>query len=199
MAEKSKKSSESTNEIKLFGKWAFDEVEVQDLGLKRYIQLKPILFPHSGGRHEHQRFEKSKVNIVERLINNMMFHGKNCGKKAKAISIVRMAFEIVNLKTRQNPIDVLVSAIENSAPCEDTTRIGYGGITYHKAVDTSPQRRVDLALRFLADGARRASLKTPKTIEECLADELISAAGRDSRSYAFQKRNEMERVAIASR
>ncbi len=186
-------------EIKLFGKWSFDEVEVKDPGLKRYISLKPVFYPHSGGRHEHRRFGKSEVNIVERFVNQLMRPGRNGGKKAKAIKIVQNAFEIIHLRTGRNPIEVLVRAIENAAPCEDTTRISYGGIVYHVAVDIAPQRRVDLALRFLAEGARKASFGNPKTIDECLADEIILAANGDSRSYAIQKKDEMERIALASR
>lgn len=186
-------------EPKLFGKWEFRGVEVHDLGLTRYISLKPIYIPHSSGRHEHKRFKKSEVNIVERFLNNLMRHGQCGGKKMKAIKIVENAFELVHLKTGQNPIEVFVRALENSAPCEDTTRISYGGIVYHVAVDISPQRRLDLALRFITDGARKASFGNPKPIDECLADEIIAASARDSKSYAFQKRNEMERVALASR
>jgi small subunit ribosomal protein S7 len=199
LADNSEESIEESQTIRLFEKWVFDGVEVQDPGLKQYIQLRPIYVPHSGGRHEHKRFEKSKVNIVERLTNNMMRHGRNCGKKAKAISIVKMAFEIMNLKTGSNPIQILVDAIENSAPCEDTTRIGYGGIVYHRAVDISPQRRVDLALRSLTEGARRGAFSNRKTIEECLADELIAASEGDTRSHAVSRRDELERVALASR
>ncbi len=185
--------------IRLWRKWSFDGVEVKDASLKRYIALQPVLIPHSGGRHEHQRFAKSGVNIVERFTNNLMRHGSAGGKKAKAANIVRMAFEIIHLKTGQNPIEVLVSAVERSAPAEDTTRIMYGGIVYHRAVDISPQRRVDLALRLLADGARNASLTSSKPIEECVADELIAASLGDSRSYAISKKDEMERIALSSR
>ena len=194
-----KLSKKETPEIKLFGKWSFDDVKVEDPGLIRYISLKPVFLPHSGGRHEYQRFKKSEVNIVERLVNQLMRPGKNGGKKARAIQIVKNAFEIIHLKTGQNPIQVLVKAIENAAPCEDTTRISYGGIVYHVAVDVSPQRRVDLALRFIADGARKAAWGNIKTIDECLADEIILAAQRDSRSYAIQKRDEQERIALSSR
>ena len=199
MADTSEEPGAGGHPILLFDKWGFDGVDVQDLGLKQYIQVRPIFIPHSGGRHEHQRFEKSKLNIVERLTNNMMRHGRNCGKKAKAISIVKMAFEIIHLKTGRNPVQILVDAIEKSAPCEDTTRIGFGGIVYHRAVDISPQRRVDLALRFLTEGARRAAFGNRKTIEECLADELMAAAEGDTRSNAVSRRDEMERVALASR
>jgi len=186
-------------EVKLFGKWSFKGVETKDLGLIRYISLKPIVIPHSMGRHEHKRFRKANVNIVERLVNNVMRPGKNAGKKAKASNIVKHAFEIVNLRTGKNPIEVAVKAVENSAPCEDTTRISYGGIVYHLSVDIAPQRRIDLALRNISDGARQAAVNSPKSIEECLADELIFAANNDIKSFGVSKRHETERVAQSSR
>jgi len=186
-------------EVKLFGKWGFKEVEVRDLGLKRYVSLSPVYVPHSMGRHEHRRFRKAEVNIVERLINDLMRPGKNAGKKARAINTVKNAFEIIQLRTGQNPIGVLVRAVENSAPCEDTTRISYGGIAYHLAVDIAPQRRVDVALRLLTEGARKAALNNPRSLDECIADELIQASNKDVKSYAISKRNEMERVARSSR
>jgi small subunit ribosomal protein S7 len=196
---KAERKAEEEKEIKLFGKWSFKEVEVKDPGLKRYISLKPVVVPHSMGRHEHKRFGKANVNIVERLVNNLMRPGKNAGKKAKAINIVKHAFEIIHLRTGRNPIEVLVRAVENSAPCEDTTRIAYGGIVYHLSVDVSPQRRVDLALRYICEGARQAAMHNPRSIEECLAEELILAANNDMKSYAVSKRHELERIAMASR
>jgi len=186
-------------EIKLFGKWSFDGTEVVDPGIKRYISLKPVYIPHSMGRHEHGKFRKAKVNIVERLINNLMRPGSSAGKKARAANLVKNAFEIIHLRTEQNPIQILVKAIENTAPCEDTTRISYGGIAYHMAVDISPQRRVDLALRFLSEGTRKIAFGNPRSLDECLAEELILAANKDVKSYAVQKCNEMERVARSSR
>ncbi|MCD6239961.1 30S ribosomal protein S7 [Candidatus Bathyarchaeota archaeon] len=192
-------SKKEIEEIKLFGKWDFKEIEVRDPGLKRYICLRPVYVPHSMGRHEHKRFGKAEVNIVERLVNNLMRPGKNAGKKLRAINVVKNAFEIIHLRTGENPIQVLVRAIENSAPCEDTTRISYGGIVYHLAVDISPQRRLDLALRFICEGARQASFGNPKPLEECLAEEIILAANNDMKSYAVSKRHEMERIALASR
>jgi small subunit ribosomal protein S7 len=190
---------EEKQEVLIFEKWGFKGLEVKDLGLQRYISLKPVVTPHSMGRHEHKRFRKANVNIVERLVNNLMRPGKNAGKKAKAINIVRHAFEIVSLRTGRNPVEVLIKGVENSAPCEDTTRISYGGIVYHLSVDVAPQRRVDLALRNIADGARQAAVNNPRSIEECLAEELILAANHDMKSYAVSKRHETERVAQASR
>jgi small subunit ribosomal protein S7 len=186
-------------EIKLFGKWSFEEMEVKNPGLQRYISLKPIHTPHSMGRHEHGRFHKANVNIVERFVNNLMRPGSSAGKKARAINLVQNAFEIIHLRTGQNPIQVLIKAVENSAPCEDTTRISYGGVVYHLAVDISPLRRVDIALRFLSEGARKAAFGNPRSLEECLAEELILAANRDMKCKAIQKRHELERVARVSR
>lgn len=195
----SQEQKKEEKEIKLFGKWSFKDVEVKDLGLKRYISLKPVAVPHTMGRHEHKRFGKADVNIVERLVNNLMRPGKNAGKKAKAINIVKHAFEIIHLRTGRNPIEVLVRAVENSALCEDTTRIAYGGIVYHLSVDVSPQRRVDLALRHICEGAHQAAMHNPRSIEECLAEELILAANHDMKSYAVSRRHELERIAQASR
>jgi len=183
----------------LFGKWSFGGIEVTDPGLKRYVSLRPVYVPHSMGRHEHGRFHKAEVNIVERLVNNLMRPGRSAGKKSRTINLIRNAFEIVNLRTGKNPIEILVKAVENSAPCEDTTRISYGGVVYHMAVDVAPQRRVDLALRFISEGARKITFANPRSYEECLAEELILATNNDMKSEAIKKKNEMERVARASR
>jgi small subunit ribosomal protein S7 len=195
----------SDQKILLFGKWSFSDVRVEDPGLARYICLKPVFIPHSGGRHAKERFKKSTISIVERLVNNLMHKpgtknpGKNSGKKILAINIVKHAFDIIYLKTGRNPIQILVKAIENAGPREETTRIAYGGVVYHVSVDVAPQRRLDLALRHIAQGARAMAFRNPKPIEECLADELILAATNDPKSYAIQKKDEIERIAFASR
>jgi small subunit ribosomal protein S7 len=186
-------------EIKLFQKWSFKDIKVNDLGLQRYLNLTPMVAPHSMGRHEHQRFRKANVNIVERLINNLMRPGKNTGKKAKSANIVKQAFEIINLRTGKNPVEILVQAVENSSPCEDTTRISYGGVVYHLSVDVAPQRRIDLYIRHITEGARAASANNPRSIEECVADELVLAANNDIKSAGIAKRHEIERVAQSSR
>jgi small subunit ribosomal protein S7 len=192
--------SSQPQEIKLFQKWSFKDITVKDIGLQRYLNLTPMVAPHSMGRHEHQRFRKAKVNIVERLINGLMRSGKNSGKKAKATNIVKETFEIINLRTGgKNPIDVLVQAVENASPCEDTTRVSYGGVVYHLSVDVAPQRRIDLAIRHITEGARASSKNNPRSIQETLADELVLAANKDIKSVAIAKRNEIERVAQSSR
>ena len=174
---------------KLFNKWDLDEVKVEDLGLVKYICLDETLVPHTSGRHVKRQlqFAKSKVSIVERLMNKVMRTHLNSGKKNKAYNIVRDALEIINKRTKKNPVQVLVTAVENTAPREETTRIKYGGIGYQVAVDISPQRRVDLSLGFLTRGTLQSSFKNRKSVAECLADELILASEEDSRSFALQK------------
>ncbi len=189
----------SITDIRIFNKWSYVGVEVRDPGLKKYLSLKPVFLPHSGGRHEHRRFGKSRISVVERLINNLMRRGRNTGKKALAYNIVKNAFEIIHLRTGENPLQILVRAIENAAPREETTRIMYGGIIYHVAVDISPLRRVDLALRHIVEGARLCAFKSIRPIEECLAEEIVAAAANDPKSHAIARKDEIERIALSSR
>lgn len=92
--------SKTKNEIKLFNKWSFDNVTVRDRTLENFINLKPIIIPHSAGRHEHRRFWKStKVSILERFVNRLLSPGFigsrirgrkssfNSGKKGKLLTI----------------------------------------------------------------------------------------------------------------
>ena len=193
--------------ILLFRKWDLSEIEIKDIGLKTAISLKKTIMPMDFGRSALRRFNKADVNIVERLVNKMMHFGKKnakntgrmAGKKIHTYNIVKTAFEIIHLKTGKNPVEVLVRAIENSAPNEDTTRIVYGGTVYHVSVDVAPLRRVDLALRFIADGVKEATFSNPKPIEEFLAEHLILSANNDPTSPSVKRKNELERIAQASR
>jgi len=185
--------------VKLFGEWNFEDISVRDIGLERYLNLDPIYLPHSGGRHEARKFRKSDMNIVERLINSLMRPGESGGEKSRITNVVRITLKIINIKTGRNPIEILVRAVENVSPNEDTTRIGYGGVVYRLAVDISPQRRIDLALRYLAQGTKAASFGNKKTLEEALADQLIGAANDDNSTFAIRRKLEVERIARSSR
>jgi len=187
------------NELLVFGKWDISKVEIKDPALRNYINLEPRYVPHTHGRHANIPFAKQKVFIVERLINKVMRKGRNTGKKILAYSIVKEAFEIIEERTKKNPIQVLVDALVNAGPREEVVRLKYGGIAVPRAVDTSSLRRLDIALRNIAEGARIASFKSKKTIAECLAEEIISAANNDNRSYAISKKEEVERVAKSAR
>ena len=193
--------------ILLFRKWQLSEIEIKDIGLKTAISLKKTIMPMDFGRSALRRFNKADVNIVERLVNKMMHFGKKnakntgrmAGKKIHIYNIVKTTFEIIHLKTGKNPVEVLVRAIENSAPNEDTTRIVYGGTVYHVSVDVAPIRRVDLALRFIADGVKEATFSNPKPMEEFLAEHLILSSNNDPTSPSVKRKNELERIAQASR
>lgn len=183
----------------MFGKYDSAEVVVEDSGLAKYIDLTPTNIPHSGGKHANRWFGKSKLSIVERLINDIMRTEKYTGKKMKAYKTVSQAFDIVATKTKQNPIQVLVTGLQNAAPREEITRLQFGGISVPKAVDISPQRRLDIALRNMSAGVVQASSKSKKSISECLADEMLLASRGDMQSYAVSKKEEIERVAQAAR
>ncbi len=188
-----------------------------------YIQIRaPVYIPHSAGRYAVKRFRKANCPIIERLTNSIMMHGRNNGKKLKAVRIVAHSFEIVRLMTRnckyprepmsnplsflqihlmtdQNPIQIAVDAIVNCGPREDSTRIGSAGTVRRQAVDVSPLRRVNQAISLLTTGAREAAFRNVKSIAECLAEELINAAKGSSNSYAIKKKDELERVAKSNR
>mmetsp|Transcript_969 Transcript_969/g.3522 ORF Transcript_969/g.3522 Transcript_969/m.3522 type:complete len:196 (+) Transcript_969:68-655(+) len=192
----------ATQEILLFGKWSFDEVTVSDISLRDYITIsegKEVYVPHTAGRYQVRRFRKASCPVVERLTNSLMMHGRNNGKKLMAIRIVQHAFEIINLITDKNPIQVLVDAVMNSGPREDSTRVGSAGTARRQAVDVSPLRRVNQAIYLLTTGARKASFRNIKSIGECLALELINAAKESSNSYAIKTKDQVERVAKSNR
>ncbi|EDQ89022.1 uncharacterized protein MONBRDRAFT_37245 [Monosiga brevicollis MX1] len=188
-------------DIKLFGKWSLD-VEVEDISLADYIAVsdKHAKFvPHTAGRYAKQRFRKAQCPIVERMINSLMMHGRNNGKKLMTTRIVRHTLEIIHLTTGENPVQILVSAVANSGAREDSTRIGRAGTVRRQSCDVSPLRRVNQAVWLLTTGARQAAFRNIKTIAECLADELINAAKGSSNSYAIKKKDELERVAKSNR
>ena len=190
------------HEVKLFGKWSTNDVIVSDISLGDYVAVKDKYsryLPHSSGRFNKKRFRKAQCPIVERLVNSLMMHGRNNGKKLMTMRIVKHAFEIIHLLTGENPLQVLVNAIINGGPREDSTRIGRAGTVRRQAVDVSPLRRVNQSIWLLCTGAREAAFKNIKTIAECLADELINAAKGSSNSYAIKKKDELERVAKSNR
>jgi small subunit ribosomal protein S7 len=183
----------------IFGKYDLSEVTVNDGGLAKYIDLTPTNVPHSGGKHANRWFGKSKLSIVERLINNIMRTEKYTGKKLKAYKAVSEAFDIIAQKTKKNPVQVLVEGLENAAPREEVTRLQFGGISVPKAVDVSPQRRLDIALRNLSTGCVKASTKNKKPISSCIADEIMLASKGDMTSFSVAKKEEIERVAQSAR
>ncbi|EAR89745.1 40S ribosomal protein S5 (macronuclear) [Tetrahymena thermophila SB210] len=189
---------------KLFGKWNYDEVKIQDPCFQNYIACtttkSQVFVPHTAGRYQVKKFRKTQCPIVERLIGTLMFHGRNAGKKALCIKVVKNAFEIIHLVTGRNPLEVFVGAVQNAGPREDSTRIGTAGVVRKQAVDVAPMRRVNLAIYFIIKGCRESAFKSMRSIAETLADEIINAEKNNTQSsWAIRKKDEIEKVAKGNR
>lgn len=182
----------------LFNLYDLGEVEIQDMALQRYVNLHSMIVPHSCGKMAGGDFQKSHMLIVERLINRLMQTEHNTGKKQLAIRIVKDAFAIIEKRTKRNPVQVLVEAVANAGPREETVRLKYGGINVPKSVDTAPQRRVDAALKFITEGVQKNS-RGKKSVAAALADELIAASKGDIKAYSVGKKEERERIAKSAR
>lgn len=195
--------------FKIFDLYDISGIEVKDPGLKSAINLQPKLILQSHGRNVH-RFGKTKVNIVERLMNRVavaghrgkkhkIIKGPATGKYSKNMKIVLEAFELIEKKTGKNPVEILIKAIENSAPRDEITVIEYGGARYPQAVDVSPLRRVNLSIRWLTQGASDKAFNKKKTIVDGLAEEIMLASENNGESFAIRKRNESEKQADSAR
>jgi small subunit ribosomal protein S7 len=198
------------DEILTFGKWDAGEVTVSDDGLVRYINLENIASPRSKGRHSEKQFYKADVPIVERVLNRMyvaghsgkkhlITSGHNTGKSERLWNIIEEAFDIIEEETGENPIQVLVDAVENSAPVEEVVTYQRGGARARKAVLVAPQRRVDLAVRLLVQGAYEDRLTTREEATEVLADEIMAAAEGDNSVKAVREKERREREAEGAR
>tara|TARA_Y100001960_G_scaffold62151_1_gene65044 strand:- start:1804 stop:2412 length:609 start_codon:yes stop_codon:yes gene_type:complete len=183
----------------VFGKWDASEVTCDDPGLAPYINLTTIGTPHSGGRHANAWFGKSKLSVIERFINNLMRTGKFSGKKQHCAKAYEDALDKIASTSGQNPLQKFIDAIVEAAPCEEITRIKVGAVSQPKAVDSSPSRRLDVALRNIAIGAASATAKSRRTLTEGIVAELSKAADGDIASYSVGKREEIERIAASAR
>ena len=200
-------------EVKLFGRYGYEGITIKDQSMAQYLSLRPVHLPHSFARHANVPFAKRKVNVVERLANKLMrggtgeklggkiirTHGKLQGKKTRVIKVIEEAFAEIEKKTKQNPIQVLIKALECSAPREEITRVRLGGVSYQVAVDVSAQRRLDMALRNVALAAILSSFNNKLTLAQALANEITLASANDQSSYSVKRKNETERMAKSAR
>ncbi|MBN1503251.1 30S ribosomal protein S7 [Candidatus Woesearchaeota archaeon] len=197
-------------EIKAFNRWGTESIKVEDEGLRDYINLSPKIVPKTGARYAGNRFHKSKIFIVERLINKLMISGhkgkkhkttsgRNTGKALSAYELVEKAFRQIEGKLNKNPVEVFVRALENAAPREEIITIEYGGARYPKAVEVSPQRRIDLALRYMTQGVYQSAFDSKKSSVNALVEEIINAYNSSAQSDAIAKKYELERQADSSR
>jgi small subunit ribosomal protein S7 len=195
--------------FKIFDLYDLSEVKVEDPGLKNVINLQPKLILKSCGRN-FQKFGQTKVNIVERLMNRLavaghrgkkhkIIFGRSTGKYARNMRLILDAFKIIEKKTNKNPVQVLVKAVENSAPRDEITVIEYGGARYPQAVDVAPLRRVNLAVRNLIHGASDRAFNKKKTIVQGLVEEIVFAYENSQDSFAIKKKKESEAQADSAR
>ena len=204
--------SKAKKDIKLFNKWTFENIQVKDWTLENYINLRPVIIPHTAGRHEHKRFWKTtKISVIERFVNRLLAPGfigskikghkssYSSGKKSKLLRNLEIAFTLLELNTGKNPIQVLIDAICNTAPREETTRIAMGGISYASAVDVSPQRRVDLAIKYLVQAIGASSHSSERAFAENISRELALASQNSIESRAIKRKDEIERIAVSAR
>jgi len=196
-------------QFKIFDLYDIAEVKVEDPGLKSAINLEPKLILKSYGRNV-QKFGQTKVNIVERLMNRVavaghrgkkhkIIVGRATGKYTRNMNIVLEAFKLIEKRTNQNPVQVLIKAIENSAPKDEVTVIEYGGARYPQAVDVSPLRRVNLALKHIVHGSSDKAFNKKKSYSQALAEEIIMASEQNGESFAVRKKKDSEAQADSAR
>ena len=184
---------------KVFGKWDASEVTCRDPGLAPYVNLTTVGVPHTGGRHANAWFGKSKLSVVERYVNKLMRTGKYTGKKQGAMKAFEEALDTMAERSGDNPLQLFVDAICYAAPMEEIIRIKFGAVSQPKAVDASPSRRLDIALRNLAPGAASGTRKSKRTLKQCIVNELTKASTGDVTAFAVAKKEEVERIAASAR
>lgn len=206
---KEKEEKGGEEQFKLFDKYIVEGVVIKDPALKPYINIQPRLLLKSQGRNL-EKFAKTRVNIVERFANRIGVPGHSgkkhkiitswaAGKYQKNMKTVIEALDIIEKKTKKNPIQVLIDAIENGSPRDEITVIEHAGARYPQAVDTSPMRRIDLAVRWMVQGAYQRCFGKKKKMAQSLAEEIMKAAEGNMESYATSKRNESEKQADSAR
>lgn len=201
--------AQTSQAFKVFDLYESSNIEIKDPALKPYLNVYPRLLLKSHGRNT-EKMANSKVNVIERLASHLQVPG-HAGKKQKTITnwasgkynktmkTVVEALRLIESRTKKNPVQVLVSAVENGSPRDEITVIEHAGARYPQAVDCSPMRRVNLALRWMAQGSYSKAFGKKKKMSEALADEIIKASEGSMESFACSKRNEAEKQADSAR
>jgi len=128
--------------------------------------------------------------VVTKFMNSIMYQGK----KSVAESIVYGALDIIEGKTKQNPIQVFTQALDNVMPSIEVRSRRVGGATYQVPVEVRTDRRQALGIRWLITAARE---RNEKTMTERLSAELLDAS--NNRGNAVKKREDTHRMAEANR
>ena len=128
--------------------------------------------------------------VVTKFMNYVMYEGK----KAVAENIVYGAFDIIEGKTRGNPVNVFQQALDNVMPSIEVRSRRVGGATYQVPVEVRTSRRQALGIRWIIAAARE---RNEKTMMERLSAELLDAS--NNRGNAVKKREDTHRMAEANR
>ena len=183
----------------VFGKWDASEVTCRDPGISPYINLSTVGVPHTGGRHANSWFGKARLSVIERFVNKLMRTGKYTGKKQGSMKAFESALDIIADRVSGNPLQVFIDAVCYAAPMEEITRIRFGAVSQPKAVDSSPSRRLDVALGNLAKGAQQGTRKSKRSLTQCIITEIMKASEGDVTSFAVSKKEEVQRIAASAR
>jgi small subunit ribosomal protein S7 len=128
--------------------------------------------------------------VVSKFMNSIMY----AGKKSVAETIVYGALDMIEGKTKQNPVGVFEQALENVMPTIEVRSRRVGGATYQVPVEVRNDRRQALGIRWLITAARE---RNEKTMTERLSAELLDAS--NNRGNAVKKREDTHRMAEANR
>jgi small subunit ribosomal protein S7 len=145
---------------------------------------------HRADKREITPDPKYHNEVVAKFMNSVMYEGK----KSVAEQIVYGAFELIEGKTKQDPLGVFRSALDNVMPTIEVRSRRVGGATYQVPVEVRTERRQALAIRWLLGAARG---RNEKTMTEKLSGELLDAA--NNRGNAVKKREDTHRMAEANR
>lgn len=145
---------------------------------------------HSAEKREINPDPKFGDLVVTKFMNAIMMHGK----KSVAERIVYGAFDVIEEKTRKEPVEVFHEALENVAPAVEVRSRRVGGATYQVPVDVRPERKQALAIRWMINAARS---RNETTMVERLSGELMDAAS--NRGSAVKKREDTHKMADANR
>ena len=128
--------------------------------------------------------------VVTKFMNSVMYEGK----KSVAENIVYGAFDLIEGKTKQNPLSVFQQALDNVMPSIEVRSRRVGGATYQVPVEVRTDRRQALGIRWLIIAARE---RNEKTMTERLSAELLDAS--NNRGNAVKKREDTHKMAEANR
>jgi len=145
---------------------------------------------HKAEKREINPDPKFGDTVVTKFMNSIMYHGK----KSAAERIVYGAFEVIEGKVRQNPVEVFHAALDNVMPQVEVRSRRVGGATYQVPVEVRADRRQALAIRWLITAARN---RNETTMVDRLSGELLDAA--NNRGSAVKKREDTHRMAEANR